>query len=978
MELFLVDSGPRIASHQPIQVPEEYEWFSATCGTGTDTLVAMCYLNGLVRVHRLRDDQLEKLADFQLTQPWTLMWLADRLLVADWDREKRSHAVIELEVSAVLIPNVVLEVSDTRLEHRRELIANSENIRVHRLCAVNDGFAIFDSKSKDILYYSFTRLWMLYHFRKFLRQRFFHRAQMQNNSFEEVPLNPLTGVMQESPAIHAVTTSICQVKYKSQSTNGAIYGYEYPEGTHRTLFITSFLDISNVNEITDVRLLFEDKTIGNQNLTPDWVKWLWKSPVDKFNVTVIEFSQTALNVLSRTKYERLTSDVPVVSQYVNFQYCKESLNYAKGRINKVIEDVIEYSLYSLDTEEICCGFPLLSEQLKVVGIHVNSNILEERVVLKAINIGSILDAFKTFITEQLGGRTENERWLEKIAQIPKNEFYLIGRGGFGTVYKIKASNSTETFVAVKVVIRLGNLDDYKSQVDALQKEYKVVTTLGNHPRIIQFFAIVPDQRNCQIMIVMEYMEGGSLADKLQNQQPLPDNSVLKYLTQILEGVSFLHIREIYNSDIKPANILFNAEDNLKISDFKTAEGIESQTKSSATSSNFQGDFHYMSPERLKGAANDIWSVGATFVHMISGQPLNHLETDTQLINNISQYKICINGNPYSEYMQTLNDSDFKKKVISKTLCKNSKRTNCAELLSIVVRAYPPLKLVRRIPKQTLIRAGKKNPDIKGMSYNSARDELFLADRGNNVMRAMRVCDNAGDLRDVYRAPHDASPSIMSVCHISVSDTLLVCSGEYLPNRIGQNWLVALSRNGSEWRETQRVKIDKMGWISCALSDSRVLIGQYGSTYMEMFRVESGPRIARVHRIHVPEEYFSFSATCGSDTLVAMCYSKTDYIPNGDNSVRVHRLPGDRLEELARIQLKRPHELLWLADRLLVADLDSEKQSDAVIELEVSDTRLERRRELIATSENIRVHRLCAVNDGVAICDHDDILHYSFV
>ena len=208
--------------------------------------------------------------------------------------------------------------------------------------------------------------------------------------------------------------------------------------------------------------------------------------------------------------------------------------------------------------------------------------------------------------------------------------------------------------------------------------------------------------------------------------------------------------------------------------------------------------------------------------------------------------------------------------------------------------------------------------------------------------------------------------------MSDSDTLLVCSSEKKTEREWVNWLVALSRNGSEWREAQRVQTDGRGHISCALSDSRVLIGYGYDQYMELFRVESGPRIARVHRIDVPEQYFSFSATCGSDTLVAMSYEN-------DNSVRVHRLRGDRLEELARIQLKRPDYLLWLADRLLVADYDDEKHSHAVIELEVSDTRLERRRELIATSENIRVWRLCAVNDGLAIFDSKsrDILHYSF-
>ena len=148
---------------------------------------------------------------------------------------------------------------------------------------------------------------------------------------------------------------------------------------------------------------------------------------------------------------------------------------------------------------------------------------------------------------------------------------------------------------------------------------------------------------------MEYLEGSSLADKIKTANPLPDESVLKYLTQILERVSFIHRKKICHSDIKPANILFTAEDNLKISDFGIAVGIESRTKSSTTASHIKGDYHYMSPKRQDGADpsadSDIWSVGATFVHMISGQKLNHLDTITQLILNISQYKVFINGNP---------------------------------------------------------------------------------------------------------------------------------------------------------------------------------------------------------------------------------------------------------------------------------------------------------------------------------------------
>ena len=118
------------------------------------------------------------------------------------------------------------------------------------------------------------------------------------------------------------------------------------------------------------------------------------------------------------------------------------------------------------------------------------------------------------------------------------------------------------------------------------------------------------------------MECGSLADKLREQNPRHENSVLKYLTQILEGVCFLHLKYIFHSDIKPANILFTAGhvlvyggrgalgttvvdflknknyvscsyifSYLKISDFGITVESQLQTKASATSSHFQGDFH---------------------------------------------------------------------------------------------------------------------------------------------------------------------------------------------------------------------------------------------------------------------------------------------------------------------------------------------------------------------------------------------------
>ena len=105
--------------------------------------------------------------------------------------------------------------------------------------------------------------------------------------------------------------------------------------------------------------------------------------------------------------------------------------------------------------------------------------------------------------------------------VPLIKFQYIGGGGYGQVYKIKQKKLNK--LAVKIVQGVGKLDDfdYEAQVRALAKEYAIVSSLDNHPRIVQFFANVRERRTkVRIMIVMEYLEEGFLADRLKDQKPL--------------------------------------------------------------------------------------------------------------------------------------------------------------------------------------------------------------------------------------------------------------------------------------------------------------------------------------------------------------------------------------------------------------------------------------------------------------------------
>ena len=222
-------------------------------------------------------------------------------------------------------------------------------------------------------------------------------------------------------------------------------------------------------------------------------------------------------------------------------------------------------------------------------------------------------------------------------------FSMRSRGGFGTVYKVNMPN--ENVYAIKSVELIGGPDNYKSQLNALQKEYLLVSSLQLHPRIIQFFAFVRDDIRVRAVLIMEFLEGGSLHDKINSNGYLNETVSLKYLVQILEGIKFLHRNKIFHSDIKPANILFTSSDDVKLCDFGIA--VNNCIESSVTSSAVKGDRHFMSPERLKedlrSAENDIWSFGTTFSTMITGHRLNNNEKYPE--SNTEKCVIFINSIP---------------------------------------------------------------------------------------------------------------------------------------------------------------------------------------------------------------------------------------------------------------------------------------------------------------------------------------------
>ena len=101
-----------------------------------------------------------------------------------------------------------------------------------------------------------------------------------------------------------------------------------------------------MDEVVGLRLEFKDTTIGNVDITPDWVKWLWTSPREQLNATVIELSPTALTILSRMQFYRLVSAIPQNNTKLTVFQFEETVS--SGSIMDVIGDSIQYRIDNME------------------------------------------------------------------------------------------------------------------------------------------------------------------------------------------------------------------------------------------------------------------------------------------------------------------------------------------------------------------------------------------------------------------------------------------------------------------------------------------------------------------------------------------------------------------------------------------------------------------------------------------------------
>lgn len=184
----------------------------------------------------------------------------------------------------------------------------------------------------------------------------------------------------------------------------------------------------------------------------------------------------------------------------------------------------------------------------------------------------------------------------------------LGRGGFGEVW---LAEKRSQFVTKKVAVKLP-LDE-QINFDAIRQEAGLWEQASGHPNVLPI--IDADVIDGQVVIVSEYADGGSLADRIRREGRLPLQKTVEMVIGILSGLEFLHSRRIIHRDIKPQNILLQG-DTPRLADF----GISRAMNTTVISSAIIGTDAYMSPESFDGkrtVQTDIWSVGVVLYALLA-------------------------------------------------------------------------------------------------------------------------------------------------------------------------------------------------------------------------------------------------------------------------------------------------------------------------------------------------------------------------
>jgi serine/threonine-protein kinase len=306
--------------------------------------------------------------------------------------------------------------------------------------------------------------------------------------------------------------------------------------------------------------------------------------------------------LVRFDYKRVTA-----MQHDRYLQCTDGL-YCFMNDGEIAEGVDR-----LDLDEICPYLVNLSERRGT-----DDNLTAQ--IIQVDRVSPIIKKDKPLSILATGQPTEiNDQNELNPGDVVDGRYRVdvkISRSGMATIYKCFDLKENH-FVALKVPHM-----QYESDVgffSRFQREADIGRIL-NHPNILKFYE--PDPNQSRPYIVMELLEGKTLAQVLNEVKPLPIHDALQIAAHVADALSHMHAKGVVHRDMKPQNIMICNDGTLRIMDFGIARASDMRRLTFVGFTPAMGTPDYMAPEQVKGrrgdARTDIYSLGAMLYEMVTG------------------------------------------------------------------------------------------------------------------------------------------------------------------------------------------------------------------------------------------------------------------------------------------------------------------------------------------------------------------------
>ena len=210
---------------------------------------------------------------------------------------------------------------------------------------------------------------------------------------------------------------------------------------------------------------------------------------------------------------------------------------------------------------------------------------------------------------------------------------LLGKGGMGAVYLMRTSDGM--LYAVKVM----DVEAVEKNQDFLKRflrEGEFAVRI-RHPNLIAVHRVGKDEKTGFCYLVMDYLPGGSLADRLDKRKRLSVEEAVSIVVQIAAALEVAHRHGVIHRDIKPDNIMFDIDGTPKLADLGVAKFTDGAHKTTVTTTGMViGTPAYMAPEQMMDshhvdARADIYSLGVVFYEMLAGKRPNEDSTAVELL-----------------------------------------------------------------------------------------------------------------------------------------------------------------------------------------------------------------------------------------------------------------------------------------------------------------------------------------------------------